>query len=305
MAPAPLKYHEYASSMMCPMAQDQPVTWIAKDYHVHESHSSDAPGATMERYCRMAERRGIDEIAFTTHLIIVGPDIDVGVTPSQIPGYLKEIQQALDTTSVELRAGLEVDYFPEEEGRLGRILDEHPFDFVLGSLHYIRGHDIGTRKGSVDFFKGRPLEEALDIYFTGFREAVESGLFDAIAHPDYFRKYIHLTHEKPATWERYGTTVYEAIDSMKSKGVGFEVNSSGWRHGVEGVYPVDGFLRAAYDAGIDKVTVGSDSHSVDGLGINTLMAVQRLEEAGYRYICIFEGGKNRRVSISEVKIRGS
>jgi len=252
----------------------------------------------------MAEARGIDEIAFTTHLIIVGPDVDVGVTPSQIPDYLEEIQGARDSTSVELRAGLEVDYFPEEEGRLGRVLDEHPLDFVLGSLHYIRGYDIGTRKGSVDFFGGRPLEEALDVYFTGFQEAVESGLFDAMAHPDYFRKHIRLTHEEPVTWERYGTTVYEAIDSMKSSGVGFEVNSSGWRYGVEGVYPVDGFLRAVRDAGVEKVTVGSDSHSVDGLGVNTLMAVQRLEEAGYGHICVFEGRKNRKVNISEVKIRG-
>ena len=286
------------------MAYDQPVTWIRKDYHVHESHSSDAPSATVERYCRMAERRGIDEIAFTTHLIIVGPDVDVGVTPSQIPDYLEEIQGARDSTTVELRAGLEVDYFPEEEAQLGRILDEHPLDFVLGSLHYIRGYDIGTRRGSVDFFGGRPLEEALDVYFTGFREAVESGLFDAMAHPDYFRKHIRLTHEEPVTWERYGTAVYEAIDSMKSSRVGFEVNSSGWRYGVEGVYPVDGFLRAARDAGVDNVTVGSDSHSVDGLGVNTLMAVQRLEEAGYSHICVFEGRKNHRVSISEIKIGG-
>jgi len=286
------------------MASDRPVTWIAKDYHVHESHSSDAPGATVERYCRMAEARGIDEIAFTTHLIIVGPDVDVGVTPSQIPDYLEEIQGARDSTSVELRAGLEVDYFPEEEGRLGRVLDEHPLDFVLGSLHYIRGYDIGTRRGSVDFFGGRLLEDALDVYFTGFREAVESGLFDAMAHPDYFRKHIRLTHEEPVTWERYGTAVYEAIDSMKSSRVGFEVNSSGWRYGVEGVYPVDGFLRAARDAGVDNVTVGSDSHSVDGLGVNTLMAVQRLEEAGYSHICVFEGRKNHRVSISEIKIGG-
>lgn len=290
--------------MIRSMAYDQPVTWIRKDYHVHESHSSDAPGATVERYCRMAEARGIDEIAFTTHLIIVGPDIEVGVSPSQIPDYLEEIQGARDMTTVKLRAGLEVDYFPEEEGRLERILDEHPLDFVLGSLHYIRGYDIGTRRGSVDFFGGRPLKEALDVYFTGFREAVESGLFDAMAHPDYFRKHIRLTHEESVTWEMYGTTVYEAMDSMKSSEVGFEVNSSGWRHGVEGIYPVDGFLRAAHEAGVDKVTVGSDSHAVDGLGVNTLMAVQRLNEAGYDQICVFEGRKNHRVSISEVYIRG-
>ena len=124
------------------MDSDRHVTWITKDYHVHESHSADAPGATVERYCRMAERRGIDEIAFTTHLITTGPDIEYSVAPGLIPEYLDEIQEAQESTSVKLRTGFEVDYFPREERRLERMLDEHHLDYVLGSLHYIHGIDI-------------------------------------------------------------------------------------------------------------------------------------------------------------------
>jgi len=284
------------------MASDQPATWIKKDYHVHESHSTDAPGATVERYCRMAERRGIDEIAFATHFIVWGPDTGIGLSPSQIPDYLEEIQTAQEATAVTLRSGLEVDYFPEEERLLERVLGENYLDFVLGSLHYIRGHDIGTRLGSKEFFGGRPLEEALDSYYTGWREAVESGLFDVMAHPDYFRTHLGLTYRDPIIWERFGSAVYEAIDSLRSQGVGFEVNSSGWRHGMEGVYPISGFLEAAREAGVDVVTVGSDSHSVDGLGVNTSLAVERLEEAGYARICVFEGRRYKRISLRDLKL---
>jgi histidinol-phosphatase (PHP family) len=282
------------------MASPQPITWIRKDYHVHESHSSDAPGATVERYCRMAERRGIDEIAFTTHLILTGPDVEHGVSPEKIPEYLDEIEAARGDTTVELRSGLEIDYFPEVERRIESVLDEHSLDFVLGSLHYIRGIDIGSRRNSPRFFAGRPLEESLDVYFDGFREAIESGLFDAMAHPDYFRKFLHLTRPEPATWEEYGTMIYEALDSLRSHGVGISVNSSGWRHGIGDVYPIRELLGAAYKAGVEKITVGSDSHSIEDLGVNTVKAVKRLEEAGYSHLCIFEKRRNRKVSLADV-----
>lgn len=284
------------------MAAPQPVTWIKKDYHVHESHSSDAPGATVEKYCRMAERRGIDEIAFTTHLIVTGPDMEIGVAPERIPKYIEEIQRAQEGTKVRLKMGLEVDYFPREERRIERILDENPLDIVLGSLHYVRGIDIGTRIGSLIFFRSRSVEEALDTLFVEFRKAIESGLFDVMAHPDYFRKYLHLSRLEPVKWEEYGQAVYEAIDSLRFYDVGVEVNSSGWRHGINDVYPILGFLEAIQEAGVDKVTLGSDSHSIEDLGADTVKAVKQLEEAGYAHMCIFKGRRNRKISLDDVKI---
>lgn len=282
------------------MAAEPPKTWIKKDLHVHESHSSDAPGATVEKYCRIAEKRGIDEIAFTTHFIISGPDIEHGISPSQITEYLDEIQAAQETTNIKLRRGLEVDYFPQDERRIEGILDEHPLDIVIGSLHYIRGYDIGSRSGSKAFFGGRRVEEALETYYDGWREAIESGLFDVMAHPDYFRKYLPLTRPRPIRWEEYGTTVYDAIDSLRCHLVGVEVNSSGWRHGIGDVYPIRGFMEAVREAGVDKVVVGSDSHSVEGLGVDTLKAVERLKEAGYNHLCVFEERRNRKVDLAEV-----
>jgi len=278
----------------------EPLTWIAKDFHVHESHSSDAPLATVERYCKVAERRGIDEICFTTHLILTGPDAEHGISPAKIPEYLDEIQAAQEETPVLLRSGLEVDWFPEVERQIEAVLEEYPLDYSLGSLHYVRGIDIGSRRQSPNFFLGRSLEEALDVYYEEWRKAVESGLFDVMAHPDYFRKYLGLTHEMPVRWERYGATVHDAIDSLRSHDVGIGVNSSGYRHGIRDVYPVRGFLRTAKEAGVEKVAIGSDCHKIQDLGRNTLMAARRLLDEGYDYLCVFEGRRNRKVSLSQV-----
>jgi len=279
----------------------EPKAQITKDFHVHEHHSGDAKGASVEDYCRVAEERGIDEVGFATHLIIAGPDVVYSIPPEQIPEYFEEIDAAQSNSSVKLRIGLEVDYFPEEERRLASILDEHPFDFIMGSLHYIEGHDVISRKGFEASLTGRRIGEALDVYYGYWKDAVKSGLFDIMAHPDYFRRPLHAIRPDPLTYEEYGSRVFEAIDSLKSYGVGVEVNSSGYRHGIEDCYPTLGFLRAVKEAGIEMVTIGSDSHSADQLGMKLEEAVRRLKEAGYSHVCIFEGRKNRRLDLNELR----
>ncbi len=272
---------------------------VRKDFHVHESHSRDAPEAHVEGYCREAERRGLDEICFTTHLIISGPDTSNSIGLEEIQEYLEEIERAQSSTDVKLRVGLEVDYFPEEERRLASLIDEHPFDFILGSLHYIRGYDIGTREGSIAFFGGRGIVEALEIYYTEWGRAVESGLFDVMAHPDYFRRHLNHVLPRPLTLDDYGPTLLRSIESLKSYGVGVEVNSSGYRHGIGDCYPSIELLRVMRREGIETVTMGSDSHRVEDLGLRLEDAVARLKGASYNHICIFEGRRNHILSLDE------
>ena len=268
-----------------------------KDFHVHERHSGDAKEATVEAYCLAAEARGIDEIGFATHLIIAGPETRYGISPELIPEYFKEIESAQASTRVKLRIGLEVDYFPDEVRLLDSLLDEYPYDFILGSIHYVASYDIGTREGFASFMAGRRIEEALDTYYGYWREAVESGLFDVMAHPDYFRRPMRVINETLPCFNEYGSAVFKAIDSLKNCGVGVEVNTSGYRHGVNDCYPILGMMRAFNKAGIETVTVGSDSHKVEQLGLDLDKAVKTLQEAGYSYLCVFEGRKSHRVRL--------
>ena len=58
--------------------------------------------------------------------------------------------------------------------------------------------------------------DALDIYFEEMGKAAGSGLFDVIAHPDYFRKYLGLTHEMPVSFEEYGSKVLDTFEIFSS-----------------------------------------------------------------------------------------
>ena len=125
------------------------------DYHVHESHSRDAPTATLPALIRAAEENGVREMALTTHLIVTGPDVALSVQPDELPGYFKAIEKAQDDTDVHLRASLEVDYFPGFEAELEAVIEEYPLDFSLGSLHYVNGVDVGSRVDARRFFEGK------------------------------------------------------------------------------------------------------------------------------------------------------
>jgi histidinol-phosphatase (PHP family) len=274
------------------------------DYHVHESHSRDAPTATLPSLVAAAEARGVEEMALTTHLILEGPDAPLGVQTEELDGYFRGIEEAQRGTGVRLRAGLEVDYFPSRERQIGAIVDEHPLDFVLGSTHYVNGVDIGSRVEAAGFFSGRPLSEAADEYFTVWMRAVESGLFDVMAHPDYWRKFLHTARAEPAAWGEYGSVVADAIGSLAGRGVGVEVNTSATRHGLVGFYPVREFLVAARAAGVRRVTLGSDTHAPELLGYLIPEAAMMLRELGFTRVSTFKGRVNSSVSLSRLLPEG-
>jgi histidinol-phosphatase (PHP family) len=193
-----------------------------------------------------------------------------------------------------------VDYFPSKLKLLEFIDKEFSLDFMLGSTHYIKKIDIGSKRQVQYFFEGRSLEDAADEYFGVWKEAIETGLFDVMAHPDYWRKFLHFYREKPAEWEEYGSIIHEALGSLVDNGVGFEVNTSGYKHGLNDNFPLQEFLNAAFKAGVKNVTVGSDSHKVSNIGFGIFRAIKQLSVAGFKNISVYENRKSRLIPIESL-----
>jgi len=269
------------------------------DYHVHERHSQDAATALIPEYVSSAEALGVHEIAFTTHFITVGPDVVISIREEEISEYIEDIRRAQETTKVKLLAGLEVDYFPGEERHLEHVLGSHDLDFILGSTHYINGVDIGSQTQAEGFFAGRPIKRAADEYYTVWKRAIETGLFDVMAHPDYWRKFLHF-YGRTAPWGEYGSAVFEALQAAGDHGVGIEVNTAGERAGTGHFYPLQEFLFAAHEAGIETVTVGSDSHTAGTLGYRLNEAARMLRDAGFTNMSSFEKRRSHQTLIDDM-----
>ena len=271
------------------------------DYHVHERHSGDAKKTRVIDIVRAAKSRNVNEIAFTTHLVTAGPAEGFGIKADEIEEYFDEIYAAQEESEALLRVGLEVDYFPAEERRLESLLSEYPFDFVLGSVHVVNGREIASGKDSASFFEGRPLTEAVSEYFEVWKKAVQSGLFDVMAHPDYFKKHLQLFRPQPLTWRELKPYALDAIQSLADFGVGYEVNTSCMRHGAGEFFPVKEFVEAAYKIGVKRVTVGSDTHIPETLGYRISDALSCLYDAGYRRVDLYRGRKSIGVDISSLQ----
>src|SRR5688572_8481812 len=106
------------------------------DYHLHTSFSSDCR-TPMALLCERAIELGIPEICTTEHADWVPGDIGAGYF--QPAAYFAEVERcrAAYGDRLTLRAGVEIGEAHRYLDEARALLDGYPFDFVIGSLHWI------------------------------------------------------------------------------------------------------------------------------------------------------------------------
>ena len=269
------------------------------DYHVHTSYTWDAKG-NVEDYCKIAENKGIEEIVFTNHFIPFLLNIPKGsITKDGIEKNFKEIEEANKKYNLKIKIGLEIDYNIAYEKIIENILNEYQFDFILGSIHFIDGIDIIGNQASI-FFKDKSMHEAYERYFLELKKLSESGLVDVLAHPDYIRRSAIKYYGRDFIFENNKEIIEELIDSMIKNDVGLEVNTSGYRHGLNDSFPILEFLKFCFKKGLRKITIGSDAHSPEYLASYLDKGIEKIKNVGYNEICIFNKREPSWISIESI-----
>lgn len=253
------------------------ITENLSDFHMHCDYSADAVGAIAD-YCRAALRKGLREVCFTTHYD-VNPHIDVVDTylviegrkhrtrPELLRPYIDEIQAAHDEfypLGLSVKSGIEFGWFPGCEEHVLKVRDMFPLDYVLCGIHDV--DDVCICSHRVEQNLGRVNPQALvEGYFREVVAAARTGLFDAIAHLTYYRRYgvdfygpeINTMHEP------YQDEVFAAL---RESDTAVEINTSGIRHGLDDHYPHAPFVNAAKKAGVRVDRLGSDAHRPEQVG---------------------------------------
>jgi histidinol-phosphatase (PHP family) len=257
------------------------------DYHMH-TRLTDGIGEPVE-YAAVALERGIQEIGISEHaplgdeaaIIQLGleehrsgwnlrlADVDLYVR------MVREAQRAFPQLSIKL--GLEVDYFPNREDWIRELAALYPWDYFLGSVHFINGWPVDA---SAKYWEGRDIEERWRAYFDLWAQAARSRLFDSLAHPDLPKKF-GFRPAIPVT-DRYQA----ALQAVRESGCAIEVSTGGLRKPCREIYPSEEFLRLARQLDI-PVTLGSDAHLPADVGQDFDKAVALLQNCGYRQTCRF------------------
>jgi histidinol-phosphatase (PHP family) len=270
---------------------------LLTDYHVHlrpdereytaERHFT---AANAERYRIAADERGIAELGVAEHVYRFAAALDVWEHPfwhrhavDDLDAYCGFVREETD-----LRLGIEADFVPGREDRMASLLEAREWDFVVGSVHFLRDRSLDTEQYSV-WEAGESAERVWRRYFETVAEAARSGLYDIMAHPDLVKVWGRSAPRPEGDLRRY----YEpAVEAFAEAGVAVELSTAGWRKPVGEQYPALPFLEMVVDAGC-PIALSSDAHRPDQLGYEYDRAAALLESAGVGELAVFERRERR------------
>ncbi len=264
------------------------------DYHLHSFLCKHGEGEIYE-YVEAAIGQGFAEIGFAEHIPIPGlDDPDGRMRPDEFPIYLNDINEARKKyPEIKIRLGIEADYMPERLDYLREFLLAHPFDFVIGSVHFLGEWDF-TNPAHADRIDEFGVNETYQAYYRLLARAADSGLFDVIGHLDIPKKFgrlptVDLTDE-----------IDQVLAIMKERGLALDVNTSGLRKPIKEIHPAKNILQRACEIGV-PVVIGSDAHRPAEVGYFIKETYALIQEIGYKQVCVFEKRKMLLVPIDEIQ----
>ncbi len=262
-------------------------------YETH-SHTYLCRHATGEPndYVKVAQQRGLKGIFFTCHNPIPGGrGVNVRMSCEELPVYLnlvEELRQAW-LGRMDVRLGLESDFFPGAESWLEELHQKAAFNYILGSVHpqikeYIQRYRTGS---TLDYQR---------TYFQHLAEAAETGLFNSISHPDIIK------NMNPDEWQisRVMDEIKRSLDRIASTGVAMELNTSGVNKEIPEMNPGRDILEQMRLRNI-PVVLGGDAHHPSTVGASFPAALDLLEEVGFSHINIFLERKRHEIDIAEAR----
>ncbi|MEY4569665.1 MAG: hypothetical protein RLZZ398_1104 [Verrucomicrobiota bacterium] len=245
-----------------------------------------------EEYAAVALARGFKGITFTCHSPLPdGFSANVRMAPGQFDEYVGMIAATRDAFAgrLDVRLGLESDFYPGVEPWLEKLHARVPLSHVLGSIHY-QVADYRKLFYTGDVFSYQKL------YFEHLALSAESGLFDTLAHPDLIK------NESPADWDfqRLRPVIERALDRIAATGVAMELNTSGVQKDLPEMNPSPSQLALMHERGI-PVVIGADAHVPERVGDGYLTALGLLESVGYQEVSFFLDRKRQSVPIQAAR----
>jgi len=252
------------------------------DYHIHTQSSNDGKGS-MGDYVRQAVRKHLDEIGFSDHIdkerFAENPVSFAEMMSRCVRDFLLLKKQSC----VRIKLGSEVDYLPDQLDRIRGILNEYPFDYVIGSVHFIDGWGVDSSRQRDEHSRRDPME-SYERYFGLVRGMCATRLFDIVGHVDL----IKIFGVKPKS--DISRIYKETADAIADSEMCIEINAKGLVRPCREIYPGLQFLRILRDDSV-PITFGSDAHNPEDLGLNLNKALEWAKSAGFREACTFERRK--------------
>ena len=229
---------------------------------------------------------GLREIGFSDHNPLPrGLAANVRMREDELDYYVSRVLdlQFQYRGKIDVLLGLEMDYLEGLEAYLETQLTKYPWDYVIGSIHYL---DPECRVGSWPRAFDGATADLYARYFDLMRKLARSGLCDIIAHFDVPKRAGHRT-------EQANDDLPAILEEIKRADVCVEINTAGYRHPelpAPEPYPGLAIVEQLLALGV-PLTVNSDAHAPDQVGLESGAIESFLRRKGCTRLAKFEHRK--------------
>ncbi len=245
------------------------------DYHVHAVGHKDRMHTAMEvkEFLEYGKKNGLKEIGFADH------DKYKDLLNFDVYNLLMK-----EYPDINIRVGIEIDYFPGQENKIREIIAMYDFDYVIGSVHYLNTW-MFDHPDYVQEYKKWQLDDLYEEYFRTVRQSINSGLFNIAGHLDLIKIFNYKIEEKKLL-----PMVTPILDDIKKQGMVMEINTSGLYRPVKEIYPSLEIIKMAVKKEV-PLTISSDAHRAEDVGRANKLVVALLQDLGIEWVAGFSKGK--------------
>ncbi len=257
------------------------------DTHTHTARCGHAGGRD-EQYVEAAAAAGCAAVAVTDHLPLywlpaAERDPSLAMAPEELPRYVDAVLALAERYRgrIEVLLGIEADFVSGHEEALAELLEAHPFDVVLGSVHWLDGWWVDAPGSRARYQLGRAEVDGIWRDYAGaVIAAAGSGLFDVLAHLDLPKKFGH----RPGA--PFAGRQDEVVAAVAASGCAVELSSAGRRKAVGEDYPAPDLVRALAAAAV-PFALSSDAHAPAEVAYAFAELVGTARKAGVDDVAVF------------------
>ncbi|HWO96600.1 MAG TPA: histidinol-phosphatase [Bacillus sp. (in: firmicutes)] len=249
------------------------------DLHTHHERCGHAIG-TIEHYIKAAVEKEMNFIGIADHSPYFYSEEDqlyptIAMAKSELSEYVNEVLHLKEKYSgkIQVLLGVESDFYPEYIDIYREQLNVYPFDYIIGSVHYVDDISIFER-GRWEGLTNEQKVQTKEKYYELIEQSARSGMFQILGHIDAMKGFY------PEFSSIQTEVVERTLKTIAEHDITIEINTSGKTKDCGGWYPADEILERALFHGV-KVTFGSDAHTPDRVGDEFELVQKRLKEIGF------------------------
>ncbi|MFV9510597.1 histidinol-phosphatase HisJ [Tepidibacillus sp. LV47] len=259
------------------------------DYHTHHERCGHADGRLRD-YIEQGIKIGLDQLGLSDHMPIIHlPEEKIpSGTAMKLQQLDEYVQEALDLKKeyrgqIDIKVGIEADYVEGFEEKIENLLSPYPFDYIIGSVHFLGEWDHSDSR-QIEGWQKKPIDEIFTEYYRAVQGAAKSGLYDIIGHFDVIKKHGHVPQRDLTP------LIVETLKVIKEQDLTLEVNTSGLFKVVKEIFPAPAIIKKAVSLGI-PFTLGSDAHKPEHVHVGVEEGRRVLKELGVNEIATFDQHK--------------